>query len=97
MLQYGTRHILESLEAGGHCRTECVLVCGGLSKNALFVRTQATVAGRRVLVPCQPESVLGGAAMLAACAAGAYSSVTDAVIAMAGSASVIEPDPRSVR
>ncbi|XP_063220758.1 FGGY carbohydrate kinase domain-containing protein isoform X2 [Bacillus rossius redtenbacheri] len=53
--------------------------------------TQADAAGLPVLCPCQPESVLLGAAILGACAAGTHSSVPAAVQAMGGPAAVVRP------
>ncbi|XP_054257700.1 FGGY carbohydrate kinase domain-containing protein [Macrosteles quadrilineatus] len=95
-LAYGTRHILDSLETAGHHKMECLLICGGLSKNPVFVKTQASVIGRAVLLPQRTEAVLGGAAMLAAFAAGLYPFVEAAVTAMAGPADLIEPDAHSI-
>ncbi len=45
------------------------MICGGLSKSALFVQTHADVLGIPVVLPDQTESVLLGAAMLGAAAA----------------------------
>uniref|UniRef100_A0A1B6GW67 FGGY carbohydrate kinase domain-containing protein n=2 Tax=Cuerna arida TaxID=1464854 RepID=A0A1B6GW67_9HEMI len=95
-LAYGTRHIIESLESAGHRRMDCVLLCGGLSKNPLFIQTQATVVGRPVLVPQRTEAVLGGAAILAAYAAGLYPSLEAAVNAMAGQADAVSPNIKAI-
>lgn len=48
------------------------MICGGLSKNQLFVQTHADVCSVPVLVPTEPESVLVGASMLGAAAAKIY-------------------------
>lgn len=43
-LQLGTRHILEAMKEAGHdIRT--LFLCGGLSKNALFVQIHASATG----------------------------------------------------
>ncbi|KAG8276481.1 hypothetical protein J6590_064645 [Homalodisca vitripennis] len=94
---YGTRHIIESLESAGHRRMDCVLLCGGLSKNPLFIQTQATVVGRPVLVPQRTEAVLGGAAILAAYAAGLYPSLEAAVNTMAGRADAVSPNTKAIK
>ncbi|XP_046688484.1 FGGY carbohydrate kinase domain-containing protein-like, partial [Homalodisca vitripennis] len=63
-LAYGTRHIIESLESAGHRRMDCVLLCGGLSKNPLFMAdTSDSGVGRPVLVPQRTEAVLSDSAV----------------------------------
>ena len=44
--QHGTRHIIESLNKAGH-RINTLLLCGGLTKNELFIQTHADVTGSR--------------------------------------------------
>lgn len=89
-LTYGTKHILETLEAVGH-KIENVLVCGGLSQNPLFIHIQADVLGLPVLCPIERESVLIGAAILGAYATGKFHTMSDAIKAMGGSATVVKP------
>lgn len=67
--QYGTRHIVETLENFGYKDIQSILICGGLNKNPLFTQTQANVGNLPVVCPEEPESVLLGSAMLGACAA----------------------------
>ncbi|XP_015514939.1 FGGY carbohydrate kinase domain-containing protein isoform X1 [Neodiprion lecontei] len=95
-LAYGTRHIIEALTLSGH-NIETVLICGGLSQNPLFVHTQADVVGLPVLIPHERESVLLGAAILGACAAGVFPSVQDAIREMGGTANLIAPNALSKR
>ncbi|XP_061694414.1 FGGY carbohydrate kinase domain-containing protein isoform X2 [Syngnathoides biaculeatus] len=67
-LALGTLHILEAMKEAGHdIRT--VFLCGGLSKNSLFVQIHANATGLPVVLPQQAEAVLVGAAVLGACAA----------------------------
>jgi ribulose kinase len=82
---------MEVLVAGGYEKIDCVLMCGGLSKNELFVQTQANVVSRPVLVPQRTESVLLGSSMLAAAAAKIYPDVPTAIANMAGTAVQIKP------
>jgi FGGY-family pentulose kinase len=65
-LAYSTRHIIETLYAAKREHFKCILMCGGLSKNKLFVQTNADVCKLPVLISNEPESVLLGAAMLGA-------------------------------
>lgn len=43
--QHGTRHIIESLNKAGH-HINTLFLCGGLTKNELFIQTQADVTGQ---------------------------------------------------
>ncbi|XP_056149938.1 FGGY carbohydrate kinase domain-containing protein isoform X2 [Lampris incognitus] len=70
----GTRHILEAMKEAGHDITTLFL-CGGLSKNPLFVQIHANATGLPVVLPEQTEAVLVGAAVLGACASQDYSSI----------------------
>ncbi|XP_043254731.1 FGGY carbohydrate kinase domain-containing protein [Colletes gigas] len=89
-LTYGTKHILETLEAAGH-KLEELLVCGGLSLNPLFIQIQADVLGLPVLCPIERESVLIGAAILGSYAAKKFNTIYDAMRAIGGSANIVKP------
>uniref|UniRef100_A0A3P8RLD5 FGGY carbohydrate kinase domain-containing protein n=1 Tax=Amphiprion percula TaxID=161767 RepID=A0A3P8RLD5_AMPPE len=70
----GTLHILEAMKEAGHdIRT--LFLCGGLSKNSLFVQIHANATGLPVVLPDQMEAVLVGAAVLGACASQDYSNI----------------------
>jgi len=43
-LQYGTRHIIDTMRLAGQ-KVELVVVCGGLAKNKLYVQTHADILG----------------------------------------------------
>ncbi|XP_040534498.1 FGGY carbohydrate kinase domain-containing protein isoform X13 [Gallus gallus] len=70
----GTRHILEAMEAAGH-HINTLFLCGGLSKNPLFVQMHADITGKPVVLSKEVESVLVGAAILGACASGDFASI----------------------
>ena len=89
-LQYGTRHIMDSLRHRG-APIGCLLLCGGLAKSRLFITTVADATETPVVVPRQPESVLLGSAMLAACASRRFASLQDAVDAMGGAGLDVQP------
>lgn len=65
---YGARHIVETLQEGGH-NIRSIIVCGGMIKGRLFVRELADAIGLPVFVPKESDSVLLGGAILAALAA----------------------------
>uniref|UniRef100_A0A8C6LWZ2 FGGY carbohydrate kinase domain-containing protein n=1 Tax=Nothobranchius furzeri TaxID=105023 RepID=A0A8C6LWZ2_NOTFU len=70
----GTLHILEAMRETGH-DISTVFMCGGLSKNRLFVQVQANATGMPVVLPDQMEAVLVGAAVLGACASRGYGTI----------------------
>lgn len=92
VLQYGTRQILETLKSSGYEKISSVVMCGGLSKNPVFVQTQADILGLPVLCPNETESVLLGSAILGACAAGLFCNMNEAIHSMAGRAGLVTPD-----
>lgn len=91
-LAYGTRHIIESLVTAGYNAFSSILICGGLSKDPLFIQVQADSVGIPILKPHEEESVLIGAALLGACASKFFVNVDEAITKMGGTADVIQPD-----
>jgi FGGY-family pentulose kinase len=94
-IAHGTRHIIETLNAYGYA-IDTVLVCGGGTKNPVFLREHADVTGCRIVLGKEPEAVLLGAAMLGAVASGLFppggSLALPAVMeAMSGAGERIEP------
>ena len=89
-IAHGTKHIVSVMNDHGYA-IRTILATGGDAKNEVFLREHADVTGCRIVLPREPESVLLGAAMLGAVAAGRHPSVVAAMAAMSASASVIEP------
>ncbi|XP_070224047.1 FGGY carbohydrate kinase domain-containing protein isoform X3 [Bos mutus] len=73
-IAFGTRLIIEAMESAGHS-ISTLFLCGGLSKNPLFVQMHADITGLPVVLSQEVESVLVGAAVLGACASGDFASV----------------------
>ncbi|XP_061588898.1 FGGY carbohydrate kinase domain-containing protein [Cololabis saira] len=90
-LALGTRHILEAMTEAGH-DVSTLFLCGGLSKNSLFVQVHANAAGLPVVLPDQTEAVLVGAAVLGACASRDYGTIQEAMEKMAKVGGVVQPD-----
>ncbi|XP_061549455.1 FGGY carbohydrate kinase domain-containing protein isoform X4 [Phycodurus eques] len=90
-LALGTLHILEAMKEAGH-DIKTIFLCGGLSKNSLFVQTHANATGLPVVLPQQTEAVLVGAAVLGACASQDHGTIQEAMAKMAKVGKVIEPD-----
>ena len=89
-LAYGTRHIIEEMRAQG-VAIDALVMSGGLSRNALFVREHADATGCTVLVPDGEEPVLLGSAMLGAVAAGHFADQGAAMAAMSGTCQTVQP------
>jgi L-ribulokinase len=68
---FGSRVIIEALEAGG-VKVDRIVACGGLpERNRLAMQIFADVTGREIRVATSPQTPALGAAMFAAVAAGA--------------------------
>ena len=87
---HGTRHIISEMNAKGY-RIDTLLVCGGNTKNPVFLREHADITGCRLVLPREPEAVLLGSAVLGAVASGAFSSVLAAMSAMNSAGPVVAP------
>lgn len=87
---YGTKHILEELNSAGHdIRT--LFVCGGGTKNPVFLREHADITGCTLVLPKEPEAVLLGSAVLGAVAAGKYPGLIAAMESMNAAGASITP------
>jgi len=91
-IAYGTRHILEAMNEKGYCISE-IYMCGGHTKNELFVQEHADVTGCRIFLPKEKEAVLLGSAILAAVASGRYRNLQEAMQAMSQAGNLITPNP----
>jgi FGGY-family pentulose kinase len=80
-IAHGTRHIIDTLNAAGF-QIDCMLACGGDTKNPVFVREHADATGCRILLAREPEAVLLGSAVLGAAASDDQPSVLAAMRAM---------------
>ncbi|XP_077096545.1 FGGY carbohydrate kinase domain-containing protein-like [Siphateles boraxobius] len=65
---HGNRSPLADQTSRGSYDITTLFLCGGLSKNALFVQTHANTTGLPVVLSAEPEAVLLGAAVIGACA-----------------------------
>ncbi|CRL06265.1 CLUMA_CG019034, isoform A [Clunio marinus] len=94
-LAYSTKHIIESLYKSGRKKFKSILICGGLSKNRLFLQTHADICGIPILISNEQESVLLGSAMLAATGSGVYKDLKSAAEELSNDCSQIFPDQSS--
>ncbi|WP_153110465.1 FGGY-family carbohydrate kinase [Propionivibrio limicola] len=80
-LAYGTRHIVESMNAAGH-RIERIVMCGGGTKNPYWLRENADATGCEIQLVSEEDAVTLGAALLGAVACGAFAALPEAAAAM---------------
>ena len=78
--------VLEALAAGGEPQG-LLSVDGGLTRSRYFLQFFASVAGRPIVVPANPELTAYGAGLLAA---------RGSIPAKAGPQVTIDPEPRDV-
>jgi ribulose kinase len=70
---------------------DTVLICGGGTKNPVFLREHADITGCQLVLPAEPEAVLLGSAVLGAVAARAYPTVLGAMREMNRVGRVMKP------
>ncbi|TCV95486.1 FGGY-family carbohydrate kinase [Biostraticola tofi] len=92
-IAYGTRHIIETMNQSGHHISRLVM-CGGATKNPLWLREYANVTGCDIELSAEEDAVTLGAALLGAAAAGVFPSLTQAAHALVRPGDVIRTDPR---
>jgi FGGY-family pentulose kinase len=90
-LAYGTREIIEAMNAEGYAIDQ-IYMCGGHLKNKRFIQDHATVTGCQVIIPEEPEAVLLGSAILATVAAGTYQNTSEAMQNMCRPDKIVKPD-----
>jgi ribulose kinase len=91
-LAYGTRHIIETLNAAGH-HIKRVLITGGGIRNALSLREHADATGCDLHLGSEDQEVTRGAALLGATASGAFPNLQAAAAAMVHSGTTVRCDP----
>lgn len=89
-IAYGTRHIIETMNAAGY-RIDTIFACGGGTKNPIFLREHADITGCRVVLAKESESVLLGSAMLGAVASGEKKDLIHAMAEMSVAETILEP------
>ena len=90
-LAYATRHIVEAMTHAGS-PVDLLVVCGGSATNEWWLQSHADALGIPVAVPTQADTVLLGAAMLGAIAAGVHDSVDRAMDEMTSLGRVVQPN-----
>ncbi len=93
-IAYGTRDIVEALNAEGYKITR-LHACGGGTKNPLWMQEHADATGCEIVLPREPEAVLLGGAILAAVGAGIYKDIPAAMAAMSAAGAVIKPNAKT--
>ncbi|GEL01982.1 ribulokinase [Swaminathania salitolerans] len=95
-LAYGTRDIIEALNAEGYA-IDTIFATGGGTKNPVFLREHANATGCRILLPGETDAVLLGSAILGAVAGGVYPDMRRAMSQMSRVGAEIAPAPETKR
>jgi FGGY-family pentulose kinase len=89
---YGTRHIIDAMSSKGY-EINRIHACGGGTRNPLWLQEHSDITGCSVYVAKESEAVLLGAGVLAAVAAGRFSTIIEAMQSMSPRAQRIKPAP----
>ncbi|NRN27317.1 FGGY-family carbohydrate kinase [Photorhabdus heterorhabditis] len=89
-IAYGTRHIIDALAEAGH-QINKLAMCGGATKNPLWLREYANATGREIHLPQEQDAVNLGAALLGAVACGSFKDLTQAAKLMVHNGNIIKP------
>lgn len=87
---HGTRHIIDTLNKRGYA-IHTLFICGGGTKNPVFLREHADITGCNLVMSQEPEAVLLGSAVLGSVAAGTHQNVVTAMSAMNAAGRLISP------
>ncbi len=90
-IAYGTRHIIDAMNQSGH-RITRLMMCGGATKNPLWLREYANVTGCEIELAAEDDVVTLGAALLGAVAARIYPTLTDAALALVKPGEICKAD-----
>lgn len=91
-IAYGTRHIIDTMEAHGQ-KIDTITLCGGASKNPLWLREYADATGRAIHLVAEEDAVTLGAALTGAVACGAFTDLSAAARSMVKRDRTIAPNP----
>ncbi len=95
-IAYGTRHIIEEMNAHGY-KIKRIHACGGGTKNPLWLQEHADVTGCEIILPKEPEAVLLGSAILAAVGAGKFASIEEAAVKMSAVGQRYAPNKKAAK
>ncbi len=95
-IAYGTRHIIETLNADGYA-IDTILASGGGTRNPVFLREHADATACTVVLAREPEAVLLGASILGAVAGGLYPGIREAMTGMSREGAAITPAADAAR
>ena len=88
---YGTKIILDTMEAGG-VHIDEIITCGGATQSDLWMQIHADVTGKPIIIPEEQQAVSLGSAIAATVAAGFYGDVKEAASKMVRIAKTVMPD-----
>ncbi|HBM15484.1 MAG TPA: ribulokinase [Lentisphaeria bacterium] len=89
-IAYGTKHIIEEMNNNGY-KIDTIFICGGGTKNPVFIREHADITQCTLVLSKEPEAVLLGSAILGMAASGGALTVQDGMSKMCKAEKIIEP------
>lgn len=92
-IAYGTRHVIDALAETGHCITQMAM-CGGATKNPLWLREYANITGCDIQLSVEEDAVTLGAALLGAVACGKFPSLPDAAAQLVQPGKIVTSEPQ---
>lgn len=90
-IAYGTRHIIDAMSEAGHIIND-IYLCGGATRNPLWLREYASATGRPVRLIVDDDPVTLGAAISGAVAAGLFKDFASACEVLVRKGQVISPE-----
>ncbi len=93
-IAHETKNIIDKMNKNGY-NIKVIFACGGGTKNPIFLQQHSDITGCKIALSKEKEAVLLGSSILAATAAGKYSSLTEAMENMSRIAEVIEPNKKN--
>ncbi|ORM71196.1 FGGY-family carbohydrate kinase [Pantoea rwandensis] len=90
-IAYGTRHIIDAMTQAGHVIDD-IFLCGGATRNPLWLREYANATGRPVRLIQDDDPVTLGAAISGAVAAGLFDDFASACQDLVRRGEIIKPE-----
>lgn len=90
---FGTKHIIEIARENGY-KIKDIIVCGGLTKNTLYMKELANICNQNIYFSGHEEAVVFGSAINAAVSSGIYKNYKDAIKNMGKKGNAIKPNSK---
>lgn len=92
---FGTKNIIETSRRNGY-KINDIIVCGGLTKNKLYMQELANICNQNIYFSGSDEAVVLGSAMMASLGAGIYSTYKEVISNMSKLGDYVSPNEESI-